>query len=36
MNTHSETANTIFQVVTIAVVAVFSVMAALHTAALIV
>ena len=38
MNTksHSETANTIFQVLTIAAIGLFSVLAVLHTAALIV
>jgi len=36
MNTHSETANAVFQVLTIAVTALFSVLAVLHTAALIV
>jgi hypothetical protein len=38
MNTknHSETANSIFQVLTIAAIALFSIMAVLHTAALIV
>ena len=36
MNNHSDIANTIFQVLTIAAIGLFSLLAVLHTAALIV